>query len=227
MFKIENKDEIIKNGNTIYINIDSNSSLDYCNEMYNLKEGECVYNYLLKYFDLDVIEKMTTNQKIYHFLYDVKEIPLCKECGKNYVQFNEAIRCYKTTCSGTCNNHFIRNIDDFKVVNGENNVPLILTKDGWSEFDGIIKYENKETYSVTINNTSLRCTSDHLILNNENKFVEAKNYKLSDKKYEDVYDIINVKKGNSFIVNGNITVHNCLVLDEFAFIAPSCLLRTE
>ena len=37
-----------------------------------------------------------------------------------------------------------------------------------------------------------------------------------------MYDIINVKNGNSFIVYVNFTVHNCLVLDEFAFLEPSC-----
>ena len=103
------------------------------------------------------------------------------------------------------------------------NKPLILTKDGWSEFDGIVKFSNKETYEVTIDsNKRVRCTKDHLILNDENAFVEAETYKLSDKKVEDVYDVINVKNGNSFIVNDNITVHNCVILDEFAFLEPSC-----
>ena len=293
-----------------------------------------VYNYLLKYFDLNTIENMSANQKIYHILYDVKKIPLCKECGKKHVKFHEGLRCYKTTCSRLCNNHFIENIEkrlknnqmhtntgkneykiinklypnnnfkkeklgpffpdfidynnkilyeinetyhftdkkikadirkykyykskgwkiyiifdfltvkfsnhykekvrkwleifndiitDFKVYDGVIDKPLILTKDGWSEFDGIVKFSNKETYEVTIDsNKRVRCTSDHLILNDENAFVEAETYKLSDKKVEDVYDVINVKNGNSFIVNDNITVHNCVILDEFAFLEPSC-----
>lgn len=64
----------------------------------NKKLKEHVYNKLLNWFDMETINKMSANQKIYHFLYDIKEIPLCKECGINKVNFNEEIRCYKSTC---------------------------------------------------------------------------------------------------------------------------------
>jgi hypothetical protein len=45
-----------------------------------------------------------------------------------------------------------------------------------------------------------------------------------NKNKEFVYDIINVQDNNSFFIystNNKILVHNCLILDEFAFLAPS------
>lgn len=59
---------------------------------------DVVYNKLLQHFDIKTIDNMTANQKLYHFLYNINEIPMCKNCGKKQVQFNEDLRIYKSTC---------------------------------------------------------------------------------------------------------------------------------
>lgn len=100
--------------------------------------------------------------------------------------------------------------------------PKILTDEGFSSFDGIVKYANKHVNEYLIDDNKLICTEDHQIYDDHEKaYHKANEYeKEKDIGIQDVYDIINVKKNNRFIVNGNINVHNCLVCDEFAFIAP-------
>ena len=75
----------------------------------NKNIGNYVVNRLKKYFNDDIIEKMSANQKIYHVLNDVDNIPICKECGKKHVRFDESIRSYHATCGNICNNLYIEN----------------------------------------------------------------------------------------------------------------------
>ena len=86
-------------------------------------------------------------------------------------------------------------------------------------FDGIIKYKNAKTINVQINNKNIIATPDHKFLIND-KFIEANKLKHFENKNEDVFDVLNVQKNNMFFINENIISHNCLVCDEFAFLAP-------
>lgn len=296
----------------------------------NKNIGNYVDKRLKKYFNDDIIKKMSANQKIYHVLNDVDNIPICKECGKKYVKFDESIRSYHATCGSICNNLYIENINkrlvnnfnhtnvgnheihiidtmfqnhtfkrgekigaffpdfvdyenkiiyevneiyhfrkrkirtdkrkygylkslgwkinivfDFcerkltnhffnKILNWknefielvndvfiflENDNPKILTPNGWSLFDGIIKYKNAKTINVQINNKNIIATPEHKFLIND-KFIEANKLKHFENKNEDVFDVLNVQKNNIFFINENIISHNCLVCDEFAFLAP-------
>ncbi|MFW6129698.1 MAG: hypothetical protein ACOC56_00855 [Atribacterota bacterium] len=113
----------------------------------------------------------------------------------------------------------------------------ILTKEGFKHFDGFVfsGYSNLLVRFTLSNNDCFECTTDHKILLHNNKFVEAdlinegdvlfgdniickKEYVKENKK---VYDALNVKDTKSFRINKGTEVHNCLVLDEFAFVPPN------
>ena len=109
----------------------------------------------------------------------------------------------------------------------------VLTSNGFKNFDGI-----KKTYGYTSlllietnKNNSLKCTNNHLIRIKSGAFMRADELKVNDyinqneyiikitniKHNGPVYDLINVKDGNHYITN-NITSHNCILIDELAFI---------
>lgn len=96
-----------------------------------------------------------------------------------------------------------------------NNFYEVLTPEGWKHFDGILETENKKT--IKLEQNDLICTEDHLILL-EDKFVEAKTLNhVSHSNSQKVYDLLNVKDVHCYYTNG-IVSHNCLFLDEAAFI---------
>lgn len=111
----------------------------------------------------------------------------------------------------------------------------ILTHKGFKEFDGFI--EQKKTKRllniVCDSGKNLKCTHDHLLKTCGDKFLEAEKLQVgnilhgSEKIVEieeinadeevPVYDALNVEDTNSYITNGLVS-HNCLYLDEFAFV---------
>lgn len=102
-----------------------------------------------------------------------------------------------------------------------NNNAKILTDTGWSDFAGIVKFQNKSVHKYQINGTEIICTDDHKFMKNDNTFVKAKNFNCISQLFKsDVYDILNVWKNNRFLVNQNVIAHNCLICDEFAFLSP-------
>lgn len=102
---------------------------------------------------------------------------------------------------------------------------FIESEHGWSRFGGVICRGKQKI--IGIKEYKLKCTSEHKLYI-DNQWVKAE--ELSHIKYKNastVYDILNIDDNNSFYVytkNNKILVHNCLILDEFAFIAPSCIL---
>lgn len=90
----------------------------------------------------------------------------------------------------------------------------VLTPDGWSDFDGLLVTQDKELYKL--DNYDLECTDNHEILIN-GEFVSANELSKSYIKTDKVYDLLNVKKNNSYLTN-NIVSHNCCYIDEAAFI---------
>lgn len=109
----------------------------------------------------------------------------------------------------------------------------VLTESGYQDFDGIKIGESNKLLKLTFDDNSiLECTYEHLIKLNDNSFKKAvdldfdditsSNLKLKSKEYtyesENVYDLVNVTNGNEYITN-NVTSHNCVFIDEVAFIA--------
>lgn len=109
----------------------------------------------------------------------------------------------------------------------------ILTQDGFKDFLGLSETESDSILEIETDNTNLICTTDHKI-HNTSEFVEAQTLTTNDfittssgkeqirnitkqKSKQSVYDLISVQDTSSFFAN-NILVHNCLVLDEFAFV---------
>jgi hypothetical protein len=108
----------------------------------------------------------------------------------------------------------------------------ILTEHGFKNFDGIKKTKNQKTIKIITNNNTIICTPDHKLYTIDG-YLEAKyclNKELlnSDNQYEivksieehihtDVYDLLEVEDTHSYYCN-NILVHQCVFLDEFAFV---------
>lgn len=115
----------------------------------------------------------------------------------------------------------------------------ILTRRGFKKFNTVIcnGISNKNIKFYFSNNESLTCTYDHKLLIKDELFKEANdintgdvlynNIKVINKEYinEDikVYDALNVEDTHSFYAN-DIVVHNCLILDELAFVSPNMCL---
>jgi hypothetical protein len=109
----------------------------------------------------------------------------------------------------------------------------VLTSEGYKKFRGISKSINQSTIKIKFNdNTEIICTADHKIattvgfVNADNltaaHIILGKNKTISVKektiyKQINVYDLLEVEDVHSFYAN-NILVHNCIFLDEFAFV---------
>jgi len=99
----------------------------------------------------------------------------------------------------------------------KNNYYDILTEDGFKSFDGILTTPNKETINVNLDGNELTCTPDHKLKINDS-FIEAQNLEhTKNENLSTVYDLVNVQDTHHYITNG-ITSHNCLIIDEAAFI---------
>lgn len=104
----------------------------------------------------------------------------------------------------------------------------ILSEGEFRNFSGFVNTGKKEVITIENENTSLTCTKDHKILKDDGEWIEAgeidnshafggMSLNISPAPAEDVYDVVNVQDTHSFYTNG-LTAHNCLMLDEFAFI---------
>ena len=93
----------------------------------------------------------------------------------------------------------------------------ILTSKGFRDFDGFVCNGLRPVGDLSFNGKTLTCTPDHRLLIN-GEWVEASNIEgYSVNREEVVYDAINVDDGSEYLTNG-ISSHNCLLLDEFAFV---------
>ncbi len=109
----------------------------------------------------------------------------------------------------------------------------VLTRNGFKSFRGISKTKNKSTIKLILESGSeLVCTEDHLI-STYHGFMEAGLISIGSPivldggvsnlkekqigKFCDVYDLLDVEDTNAFYANG-IEVHNCILLDEFAYV---------
>ena len=132
--------------------------------------------------------------------------------------------------------NLISNGDTFEFngiqYNVNDNEYKVLTENGWSDFSGIKLSQSNKIINLTFSdNSTLSCTHEHLIKLNNGSFktaieldfndITSTGVKLHHKEYnhvyENVYDLINVSNGNEYITN-NVTSHNCVFIDECAFI---------
>lgn len=111
----------------------------------------------------------------------------------------------------------------------------VLTADGFKDFKGIMM-TNDGAPCITLDFNSgneLSCTADHKLQLNDKSFIEAKDLTtahllrgsdaLTSKKQSGViavYDLVGVKDIHSYVTNGLIS-HNCLMIDELAFVNPA------
>jgi hypothetical protein len=109
----------------------------------------------------------------------------------------------------------------------------VLTNKGFKKYNGLLVTSNrKDKLKICFSDSSfLRCTLDHQVMLLDGSFVKAEDlstnhilfgFKQIEKieffqSDEDVYDLINVEETASYITSG-IVSHNCIVLDEMAFI---------
>jgi len=109
----------------------------------------------------------------------------------------------------------------------------VLTGEGFKSFHGISRTHNQQTIKLIFNDgEELICTPDHKIattdgfisaekLNHDHVIIGKTNNLHIREKYKtsnvDVYDLLEVDTVHSFFANG-ILVHNCIFLDEFAFV---------
>jgi len=108
----------------------------------------------------------------------------------------------------------------------------VLTERGFKNFHGIKRTNDKKTIKVSTDNNTIICTPEHKIftidgyieaqycidrhiLNQNGKFELVNN--LSENENIDVYDLLEVSDTHSYYCN-NILVHQCIFLDEFAFV---------
>ncbi|NDG29092.1 hypothetical protein EB118_03205 [bacterium] len=109
----------------------------------------------------------------------------------------------------------------------------VLTDEGFKDFKGIIigKNVNKLKFKFS-NGKELTCTPMHkIITNNKFNWIYAKDLKLNDTVYANiklisiekftneapVYELLEVSDNHRYFANG-ILSHQCLILDELAFI---------
>lgn len=116
----------------------------------------------------------------------------------------------------------------------------VLTSNGFQTFEGVKCTKNKELWLVTTDEVALKCTHDHLLERHDSKFRSVANLSVGDRlsngqviksviktgDHEDVYDLINVDNGHHYLTN-NITSHNCIILDEFAFVEHADIFWTS
>ncbi len=118
----------------------------------------------------------------------------------------------------------------------------ILTEKGFKSFEGFINQGEVESllrFSFE-NNEPIDCTEDHQFLCSDSIYRKASELKVGDFLYPDklinsieridgkieVYDALNVQDTHSYVTN-SVVSHNCLYLDEFAFVPNADVFYTS
>lgn len=160
---------------------------------------------------------------------------------------NSIIRCFATGSSGcrgfsancVSGDTMVTIVDDYDNVYY---VPIeqlasieaskVLTEHGFKDFLGVRKVKAHLIYRVGLDDgTHLDATSEHRIKKDDGKFVTIKECKIGQRLstgqvvktivkrvFDDfVYDLLDVDGGSEYLTNG-VTSHNCLVMDEAAFL---------
>jgi hypothetical protein len=115
----------------------------------------------------------------------------------------------------------------------------ILTSDGWKDFKGLIVGENTSKMIITLsNNKTLTCTPKHKISLSEHDYTFASSLQIGDIVFGNlrvisidsienddlVYDFLEIQDVHNYFVN-DILSHQCLLIDELAFIQPASIVE--
>jgi hypothetical protein len=112
----------------------------------------------------------------------------------------------------------------------------VRTASGWKAFSGVRETQRQSTLTITLSGgQTIRCTPDHLI-HTDLGWIPAKSIQYrtvyttsglftvdsltQNAELESVYDLLEVEETQSFYAN-DMLVHNCVFLDEFAFVQPN------
>lgn len=109
----------------------------------------------------------------------------------------------------------------------------VFTDEGWKRFGGCVNNGVKQTYRLVLENgLSVKATDNHEISTDcgwtridslsigdlvDTVYGLSRVVSITEDSIEDVYDLLNVEDIHCFYANG-IKVHNCIYLDEYAFI---------
>ena len=124
------------------------------------------------------------------------------------------------------------NVDSIELL--KNDEWKVLTPEGYQPFSGLSKSKKSTMKLLFDDGNDLVCTEDHKIFYLDTEKKESASFKvrdiiktvkndkqiksiISDNGIHDVYDLINVGIKHRFIAN-DITVSNCILLDEAAFV---------
>lgn len=120
-----------------------------------------------------------------------------------------------------------------------NNDYEVLTDKGFKEFKGLIVGENPNKIHLQFNNGKyLKCTPNHKIILNDNTVVYASDLCVGDVVYngyvveridkycsaDKVYELLEVEETHKYFAN-EILCHQCLIVDEMAFVEPQSILE--
>ena len=143
----------------------------------------------------------------------------------------------KVKCSGfqKAYKEYFEGMPDVDMINIQTINGKILSDIGWSNAMSVQKTKTDvQTLTITTNaGKQITCTEDHLIYSNEEYYKPAKEFVKGNYIYtvngkekvksvefcreaRDVFDVIETEN-NTFFAN-EIKVHNCICLDEAAFI---------
>lgn len=115
----------------------------------------------------------------------------------------------------------------------------ILTHDGFRDFQGIMRGSNNERVDFILSGgMKLSCTPKHKIMTSTTQWKYAKDLNVGDvvhgnnliqnKLYrlssDPVYEFLEIAGDHTYLVN-NILCHQCLILDELAFIDPPSIME--
>lgn len=115
-----------------------------------------------------------------------------------------------------------------------NNTFEVLTDEGFKDFRGILIGENSNKIVLKTTKGELTCTPKHKIMIDKENYKYAKELRIGNLIYDDniikeivskqnndlVYELLDVKDTGRYYAN-NILSHQCLLIDELAFIQPN------
>lgn len=114
----------------------------------------------------------------------------------------------------------------------------ILTHEGFKDFKGVIRGDNHNKIKLELSNgRNLICTPKHKIYKHDMQIAFAEDLHAGDELYNgieikkktqftdsnSVYEIIHIQDNHSYLVN-DVLCHQCLILDELAFIDPPSIM---
>ena len=115
----------------------------------------------------------------------------------------------------------------------------VLSHDTFRDFHGLIVGENTHKLHITFNNgKSIICTPKHKIMINHADWVYADNIQVDDvindnikvthifeaKSDSLVYEFLQISGDHTYLANGALH-HQCLILDELAFLEPASIVE--